>query len=155
VAVDIASWFLPLGKAVVIEDSGVKADEKITRSSGYNIFTDKLKMAVLINGGSASASEILAGALSEYNVATLVGEKSFGKGSVQELVEITPQTSLKVTVARWLTPKRHSISENGLVPDIKIGLTKEDIKSKYDRQMEKAVEILKDSAFKRSFSALP
>lgn len=148
-AVDMASWFLPPGKPVVIEDSGAKAKQKISRSLGYNIFTDKLKMAVLINGGSASASEILAGALREHGVAKLLGEKSFGKGSVQELVEITPDTSLKVTVARWLTPLGHSISENGLTPDIKIENTKDDAKKKYDRQMERAAEILKDPNFKR------
>ncbi|MEK7538337.1 MAG: S41 family peptidase [Patescibacteria group bacterium] len=147
-AIDMASWFLPLGKVVVVEDGGVKAQQKINRSQGYNVFTENLKMVILINGGSASASEILAGALNEHNIAKLVGEKSFGKGSVQELVEITPDTSLKVTIARWLTPNGHSISENGLVPEIKVETTKEDIKNKYDRQMEKAAEILKDPNFK-------
>lgn len=147
-AIDMASWFLPLGKVIVVEDGGVKAQQKINRSQGYNVFTENLKMVILINGGSASASEILAGALSEHKVAKLVGEKSFGKGSVQELVEITPDTSLKVTIARWLTPNGHSISENGLVPAAKVETTKEDIKNKYDRQMEKAVEILKDPNFK-------
>lgn len=148
-AIDMASWFLPLGKAVVVEDAGAKVPQKVSRSQGYNIFTEKLKMVILINGGSASASEILAGALSEHNVAKLVGEKSFGKGSVQELIEITNDTSLKVTVGRWLTPKGLSISENGLIPTVKVEITKEDIKNKYDRQMEKAAEILKDPNFKR------
>ncbi|KKU80783.1 MAG: Carboxyl-terminal protease [Parcubacteria group bacterium GW2011_GWA1_47_8] len=147
-AVDMASWFLPLGKPVVIEDAGLNAPQKITRSTGYNVFTDELKMVVLINGGSASASEILAGALSEHDVAKLVGEKSFGKGSVQELVEITPETSLKVTVARWLTPKGHSISENGLEPEVKVTLTKEDVQKGKDPQMEKAAELLRDPNFK-------
>lgn len=148
-AIETASWFLPLGKIVVIEDGGAQAHEKISRSKGYNIFTNQLKMVILINGGSASASEILAGALREHKIATLVGEKSFGKGSVQELVQITPETSLKVTIARWLTPLKHSLSENGLLPDIKVEITKEDIKNKYDRQMEKAAEILKDPNFKQ------
>lgn len=148
-AIDMASWFLPAGKVIVVEDGGIKAHQKVNRSQGYNIFTEKLKMVVIINGGSASASEILAGALHEHKIAKLVGEKSFGKGSVQELVEITPETSLKVTIARWLTPNGYSISENGLMPDIKVELTKEDIKNKYDRQMEKAAEILKDPNFKR------
>lgn len=148
-AVDMASFFLPLGKTVVIEDAGVKAKQKAERSFGYNVFTENLKMVILINEGSASASEILAGALHEHGIAKLVGEKSFGKGSVQELIEITPDTALKVTIARWLTPKGKSISENGLEPDIKIEVTAKDIEKKLDPQMDKAVSILKDPNFKR------
>jgi len=143
-AVDIASWFLPTGKVVSIEDSGTKEPQKVDRSRGYNIFTDKLKMVILINGGSASAAEILAGALNEYGIAELVGEKSFGKGSVQELIKITSDTSLKVTVARWLTPKGKSISHNGLDPDILVTQSSEDTKKEIDTQMEKAAEFLKN-----------
>lgn len=148
-AVDMASFFLPMGKTVVIEDSGVKSEQKSERSKGYDVFTDKLKMVILINEGSASASEILAGALREHGIAKLIGEKSFGKGSVQELVEITPETSLKVTIARWLTPNGKSISENGLVPDVHVAITKKDLDKKLDPQMDKAVEILIDPNFKR------
>lgn len=142
-ATDIASWFLPVGKTVVIEDSGGKNPQKIHKSVGYDIFNDDLKMTILINEGSASAAEILAGALGEHGVATIVGEKSFGKGSVQELVEVTPETTLKVTVARWLTPKGRSISENGIVPDKEVKMTKEDVEKKNDSQMEKAAEVVK------------
>lgn len=142
-ATDIASWFLPVGKTVVIEDSGGKNPQKVHKSVGYDIFNDNLKMTVLINEGSASAAEILAGALGEHGVATIVGEKSFGKGSVQELVEVTPETTLKVTVARWLTPKGRSISENGIVPDKEVKMTKEDVEKKNDVQMEKAAEVVK------------
>lgn len=141
-AVDMASWFLPQGKVVVIEDYGAGKDTDVLKSKGYDIFTDKLKFVILIDGGSASASEILAGALSEHGKATLVGEKSFGKGSVQELVEITPETSLKVTIARWLTPKGNSISDNGIKPDYEVPMTQEDIKAKKDPQLDKAIEIL-------------
>lgn len=148
-AVDMASFFLPLGKTVVIEDAGVKAKQKAERSFGYNVFTENLKMVIIINEGSASASEILAGALHEHGIAKLVGEKSFGKGSVQELIEITPETSLKVTIARWLTPKGKSISENGLEPDVKVEVTKKDLEKKIDPQMDKAVAMLLDPAFKR------
>lgn len=148
-AVDMASFFLPLGKTVVIEDAGVKAKQKAERSFGYNVFTENLKMVIIINEGSASASEILAGALHEHGIAKLVGEKSFGKGSVQELIEITPETSLKVTIARWLTPKGKSISENGLEPDFKVEVTKKDLEKKIDPQMDKAVAILLDPNFKR------
>lgn len=149
-AVDMASFFIPSGKAVVIEDSGKKEKQKVTRSKGYDVFTDKLKMVVLMNGGSASASEILAGALKEHGIAKLVGEKSFGKGSVQELIEITPETALKVTIAKWLTPNGKSISENGLEPDVKVTISKKDAEKKIDAQMEKAVEILKDPNFTRN-----
>lgn len=141
-AIDMASWFLPTGKIVVTEDFGENKKPQIHRSKGYNIFTDKLKMAILMNQGSASASEILAGALQQHNKAKLVGARSFGKGSVQELVKVTPDSSLKVTIARWLTPNGSSISDGGLSPDIDIELTKEDFEAGRDPQLEKAVELL-------------
>ena len=141
-AVDIASWFLPQGKVVVRENFGPNKDEEVYRSLGYNIFSDNFKFVILINEGSASASEILAGALSEYGKATLVGEKSFGKGSVQELVKITPDTALKVTIARWLTPNGKSISEGGLKPDVEVPMSEDDVKNKKDPQLDKAIEIL-------------
>ncbi len=143
-AIDMASWFLPAGKVVVRETSRDGAEkEKAFRSKGYNIFNENLKFVILINQGSASASEILAGALSEYGKATLVGEKSFGKGSVQELIPITDKTSLKITIARWLTPNGISISKNGLDPDVEVEFTREDFDAKKDPQLEKAIEILK------------
>ena len=97
-------------------------------------------MAILVDSGSASASEILAGALKEHNIAKLVGQKTYGKGSVQELVDITPDTSLKVTVARWLTPDGISISKHGIEPNYSVELDKNDPKN--DLQLKKAVEIL-------------
>ena len=141
-AVSMASWFLPGGKPVVTEDFGNNIKQKIHRSAGYNIFSDKLKFVVLINSGSASASEILAGAMQDYGKAKLVGEKSFGKGSVQEVVNITPDTILKITVAKWLTPKGNSISEKGLMPDYNIPITQKDVDNKIDPQLNKAVELL-------------
>jgi len=141
-ALDMASWFLPTGKTVVTEDFGEKRDSRIYRSKGYDIFTDKLKFAILVNEGSASASEILAGALREYNKAILVGNKTFGKGSVQELISVTSETSLKVTVAHWLTPLGNSISNNGLTPDIEVKLTAENTKDGNDPQLNAAVDYL-------------
>ncbi len=141
-AVDMASFFLPVGKVVVSEDFGAKTEGVIYRSKGYDIFNDTLRMVILVDGGSASASEILAGALKEQGVAKLVGVKTFGKGSVQELVKITPETSLKVTIAKWLTPKGTSISEGGLVPDYEVKFTEKDIKELKDPQMEKAIEVV-------------
>lgn len=141
-SVDMASWFLPEGKVVITEDYGTFQEPTVFRSRGYNIFNDKLKFVILIDGGSASASEILAGALKDHGRAKLVGSKSFGKGSVQQVVEITKDTLLKITVAKWLTPNGETIAEKGLTPDFVVELTKEDIQNKRDLQMEKAVELL-------------
>lgn len=143
-AVDIASWFLPEGRVVVKEYHGGKSDDKIHRSRGYDVFTDQLKMAILVDGGSASASEILAGALSEYGKGIMVGEKTFGKGSVQELVDVDGKSSLKVTIAKWLTPQGKSISGNGLEPQVKVAITAEDRAAGRDPQLAKAIEVLKN-----------
>lgn len=142
-AVNIGSWFIDEGKVIVTEDFGTNKKAQVYRSHGPRVFTDKLQFVVLVDGGSASAAEILAGALKEHGIATLVGEKTFGKGSVQELVDITPETSLKVTVAKWLTPNGVSISQAGLEPDVKVPYTVKDYEASVDPQMNKAVEILK------------
>lgn len=141
-AVSMASWFLPSGKPVVLEDYGNNKKQKTYRSEGYNVFDNKLKFVILIDKGSASASEILAGAMQDYGIAKLVGEQSYGKGSVQEVVNITPDTILKITIAKWLTPKGTSISEKGLTPDYKVDFTQKDVDAKKDPQMDKAVELL-------------
>ncbi|MBX4195953.1 S41 family peptidase, partial [Candidatus Parcubacteria bacterium] len=141
-AIDMASWFLAPGKIVVKEDFGGAKDETIYRSKGYDIFNDGLPFVILVDGGSASAAEILAGALSEQGKATLVGDKTFGKGSVQELVTITPDTSLKVTIARWLTPNGNSISETGITPEYVVKRTQADLDAGRDPQLDKAIEIL-------------
>lgn len=144
---DMASWFLPVGKVIVTEDFGGKGENRVYRSKGYDVLNkffgeNKYKVIVLVNGGSASAAEIMAGALQEHGIAKLVGVKTFGKGSVQELVTITPETSLKVTIARWLTPNGHNLSHDGLVPDYEVKMTIKDIEEKKDPQLDKAVEIL-------------
>ncbi len=141
-AVEIASYFLPQGDVIVKEDYGNNRDQDIYRSKGYNSVNSDVKIVILVDGGSASASEILAGALSEHKRATLVGEQTYGKGSVQELVPITDNTSLKVTVAKWLTPNGVSISLKGLTPDIKVSITKDDVANKHDPQLERAVSYL-------------
>ena len=140
-AVQISSWFLDQGLVIVKEDFGGREKENTYRSRGPQLFTDKLKLVVLVDGGSASASEILAGALQDHHVGTLVGDQTFGKGSVQEVVPITDDTSLKVTVAKWLTPNGISISEKGLTPDVVVKVGKNDDKD-HDTQLNKAVEIL-------------
>jgi carboxyl-terminal processing protease len=142
-AVAIASYFLPMGKTIVRESFGGEQEEEVYRSSGRELGSAApKKMVVLIDGGSASASEILAGALQEHGAATLVGAQSFGKGSVQELVTLDDNSSLKVTVARWLTPNGLSISEGGLTPDIVVERTPEERMAEKDPQLDKALEFL-------------
>ncbi len=140
-AIDMASWFLPSGQIVVTEDYGKSADPLVYRSKGYNLFNTALKVVILVNENTASAAEIFAGALKDNNKAVLVGKTTYGKGSVQELVPITSDTILKVTVARWLTPTGASISLGGIKPDYEVELKPEDIKAKRDPQLDRALEI--------------
>ncbi len=143
-AVSIASYFLPVGKVIVRENFGEGIDEQLYRSSGKELGNRApKKFIVLIDGGSASASEILAGALKEHGVATLIGDTTFGKGSVQELVELEDGSSLKITIARWLTPNGNSISEGGLKPDIEIKRTPQDRVDNVDPQLDAALDFLK------------
>ena len=141
-AIDMASWWLSPSQIVVKEDFGSSKEGRVYRSKGYDIFTDNLKFVILVDGGSASASEILAGALAEHGEAILVGDKTFGKGSVQELIDVTPTTSIKITVARWLTPKGVSISDQGITPEHVVKMTPADRQAGKDPQLEKAIEIL-------------
>ena len=139
-AVEMASYFLPVGQMVVSEDFKDNREAVVHRSSGYNVFHNKkLSMVVLVDQGSASASEILAGALQQHGVAKLVGAKTFGKGSVQQLIDLGGGAQLKITIARWLTPNGNSISEGGLTPDIKKDRTAEDVKAGKDPQKDAAI----------------
>ncbi|MBP7006714.1 MAG: S41 family peptidase [Candidatus Pacebacteria bacterium] len=143
-AVKISSWFLPKGKTIVTEDYGDDREPNYFRSKGYAVIGDNLKFVILMDGGSASASEIVAGAMQDYGRAKLIGEKSFGKGSVQEVIEVTDDTVLKITVAKWLTPNGNSISQKGLTPDYPVAITREDLEKNLDPQFDKAIEVLKN-----------
>lgn len=143
VAQDIAGWFLPAGQVVTIEDFGKGKDQQIYKAQGNASLAD-YPIVILIDQGSASASEILAGALKDDRNIKLIGEKSFGKGSVQEVVNLRGGSFLKITIAHWLTPKGNLISEVGLLPDIKVSISDEDLKLKKDPQLDKALEIIKD-----------
>lgn len=140
-AINIASYFLKQGDIVVREQHGEKeSDQTIYRSRGYDLLKDQtFKTIVLINEGSASASEILAGALEENDIATIVGEASYGKGSVQELIPLPNDTSLKVTVAKWLTPQGNQISKVGIEPQILISASEED--EEEDTQLTEALNV--------------
>jgi len=144
-AVTIASYFLPSGKVVVIEESGVSRERTQYRSRNRTQTSEfnPSNLVVLVDNGSASASEILAGALKDHEVATVIGVPTFGKGSVQELVDVAGGSSLKVTVARWLTPNGTSISDGGLIPDITIERTPEDRQNEVDPQRDAALRFLK------------
>ncbi len=136
-AIDLGSEFVPTGTTVVIQQNGDGTrqeykSERFGRLQNY-------KVVVLINGGSASASEILAGALRDNKEFKLVGEKSFGKGTVQEPVEIKGGSGLHITTAKWLTPKGTWVHGNGLEPDIKV---LNDEKTVEDEQLQKAIELL-------------
>jgi len=141
IAVDLAGWFLERGDVVVVEDFGPSQEQEVHKARGNARLSGKT-VVVLINEGTASASEILAGALRDNRGILLIGEKSFGKGSVQELKELKDESSLKVTVAKWLTPKGSLIAELGLEPDVKVELTNEDLDSDRDPQLDKAIEVL-------------
>lgn len=141
VSQDITGWFLEKGKTVVIEDFGEGRDKKEYKARGNGRLLE-YPTVILINQGSASASEILAGALRDHRQILLIGEKSFGKGSIQELTELKGGSSLKITIAKWLTPNGNLITDVGLDPDIKVEMTDEDYEEERDPQLDKAIEII-------------
>lgn len=138
-AQDLAGLWLD-GKVVVTERTGGKIVDQL-KSTRNPILADILTV-VLVNGGSASASEIVAGALQDYKVAKLVGEKTFGKGSVQKLIDLPEGAQLKVTVARWYTPNGKNITEEGISPDLTATLTTEDVNAGVDPQFDAAKKAL-------------
>lgn len=142
-AADMVSWFLPAGELIVTSDYGGDRQDTTYKSAGFGSLQNKdIKIVILIDGGSASASEIMAGAMKDHGRATLIGTQSFGKGSVQQLFDVTETTQLKITVARWLTPNGTSISHQGLTPDIEVKITAEDREGDKDPQLDRAVEFL-------------
>jgi len=143
VARDVAGWFLEKGQVVAIEDFGGEKEQKIYKAQGPAQLV-VYPTVVLINKGSASSSEILAGALRDNRGILIIGEASFGKGSVQELERLREGSSLKITVAKWLTPKGELITDVGLKPDIEIEMTEEDYEEERDPQLDKAIEIIKE-----------
>lgn len=140
-AVDVASIFIPANRIVTIENfQDGKKNNYLTRGGDK---LSNLSAVVLINEGSASAAEILAGALRDNRQTKLVGEKTFGKGSVQELENLKNDSSIKITVAEWLTPSGKSINKEGLKPDIEVTLTDEDFEAKKDPQLDEAIKLLR------------
>lgn len=143
-AIETASFFVPEGEIVAIEDFGNNGKQRNEfHSKGYRYF-QKMPVVLLIDGGSASAAEIVAGALKDARNIPLVGEKTFGKGSVQEVVDLANGTSIKITVAKWLTPSGASIHEQGIEPTVKVEMTAQDKDEGKDPQLAKALEIARE-----------
>lgn len=139
-AVQVASQFLPAGKVVVEERHGGKTEKKLNSMAGGNLIG--VPLVVLINGGSASASEIVAGALADHSAAKLAGEQSFGKGSVQDIVKLDGGSELKVTVAHWFTPSGRGIDHQGIKPQFTIKQP-ESHDALTDPQLDQALLLLK------------
>lgn len=141
-AIDVSSKFVPKGKLVVSEEER-EGGKKDFPARGGDILGN-LPVVVLVNGGSASASEITAGALRDDLDAPLIGKKTFGKGSVQELEKLIGGSTLRVTIARWLTPNGDYIMEKGIDPTIDVDLSDADYNNNRDPQMDKALEVIKE-----------
>ena len=137
----VASLWLEKNALIVSEKTGSKTVEEI-RATGDNPLKG-IKTVILLDGSSASASEIVAGALKEHKAAQIVGEKSYGKGSVQTTIDMPNGALLKVTIAKWFTPSGKNISNNGISPDIKVSAPKGESYLLNDIQKNKALEILK------------
>jgi len=138
-AVDVASEWIEDGVVVTEKFSDDKKNEYLARGRAR---LKDFPTVVLVNQGSASASEIVAGALKDTDQATIVGKKTFGKGSVQTLEELTDGSSVKITVAKWLTPSGSCINEQGIAPNVEVDLTLDDYEKFKDPQLDKAIEIL-------------
>lgn len=139
-AVKISSAFIESGP--IVSEVGRDGTKRDVNAEGAPLLSDQ-PVIVLVNEGSASASEIVAGALQDTKKATIIGKKTFGKGSVQEIVPLNDGSSLKLTVAKWLTPKGTSISEHGVTPDVDIDLSSDDFNHDRDPQLDKAKELLR------------
>ena len=142
-AVDVADHFLNSGPVLYLDSQ--QEGETVFNATEETLAPDQ-PLVVLIDGGTASASEIVAGALSDRQRATLIGSKTFGKGSVQLVFDLSDGSSVHVTSARWLTPNHRTLDGNGLEPDIPVAITQEDIDNGRDPVLERAVQYLQESA---------
>ncbi len=143
-AIEVASEFLPGGTLVVTERERDAPDRELRASRGGLAL--EIPLVVLVNGGSASASEIVAGAIQDHGRGILVGETTFGKGSVQQTHTLSDGSSLRVTIAKWVLPGGRILDGDGLTPDIQVSTTPEEVAQGRDVQLERAVEYLLENA---------
>ncbi len=140
VAVDLAGYFLKPGSLVVKEVGRTVPEQDFTATGDGAL--DTMPLVVLVNGGSASAAEILAGALHDNRNVKLVGETTFGKGTVQELEPLSDGSAIKLTIAHWVLPSGRILDHDGIAPDYQVPLTDDDIANKRDPQLDKALSII-------------
>jgi len=139
-AQNIAGWFLDK-ESIILKEKLRSGDIKEYKASGPSYFAS-IPMVILSNKGSASASEILMAALHDNRNIAIIGETSFGKGSVQQLFDLYDGSSIKITIAKWLTPKGEAIDGQGIKPDLEVKMTADDYEQKKDPQLDKAMEII-------------
>ena len=140
-AVEVVSEFIKADQVAIIEEFGDGTRRELTTNAG-GLATD-IPLVVLVDAGTASAAEITAGAIQDYGRGTIVGTVTYGKGSVQNWTPLSnDQGAIRVTVARWLTPKGNQINEIGITPDVVVEITEEDLANNIDPQLEKAIELL-------------
>jgi carboxyl-terminal processing protease len=139
-AVDVASQFIDTG--VILYQRDAQGNDQPFPAKEGGLATET-PLAVLVNGGTASAAEIVAGALRDHQRALLIGEKTFGKGSIQTVHELSDRSSIHVTTAHWLTPQDHEIEGAGLIPDLEVPMTQEDIDNQRDPQLDQALVYLR------------
>lgn len=139
VSTKIISEFIPKGKLILMQkDKNGNIEETKSNGGGF----ENIKVVILVNEGTASASEIFAGAVRDNDRGKIIGKKTFGKGTVQTIEELSGGNVLKVTIAKWLTPNGSEINKIGITPDYEVELTEEDAKKEIDPQLNKAIEIL-------------
>lgn len=142
-SIQVASQFIGEG-VILYEDYGFDQGMQTYEANRGGLATD-IPLVVLVNQGSASASEIVAGAIQDHERGPLVGMTTFGKGSVQNWIELSNQQgAVRVTIARWLTPDKRQIHQQGLTPDYEVELTEEDFENELDPQLDKAIQVLRD-----------
>ena len=140
-AIYVAGEFLRSGEVVTIQEDAARDQQKLQNDRAGRL--QNIELIILINEGSASASEIVAGALRDNKGIKLVGMKTFGKGTVQKVEDLADGSGLHITTAKWLTPKGYWVNDGGLVPDVKVDRTEEDFKADKDPQLLKAIELLR------------